>query len=114
MIRVAGEAFTELGVLCCNAYGAGVQMAFAHHDTAFDDEGGGGQAPFLGTEKCGDGDVAACLHLSVGLKNDAATKLILYECLVRFGKPEFPGQTCVADGAKRGGARAAVVTGDED
>src|SRR6185437_4310628 len=114
VVRVAGEAFAEFGVLRGDAYGAGVQMAFAHHDTAFDDEGCGSETPFFRTQQGGDGDVAAGFHLAVGLEDDAATKLVLYQGLVGFGEAEFPGQTGVTDRAERRCACSAVVAGDED
>ena len=35
MLRLAGEFFAQSFILCSNAYGAGIEMAFAHHDAAF-------------------------------------------------------------------------------
>ena len=99
MVCIAGKSSAQLGVLCGDTDRAGVEVAFTHQDAPFDDEGGGGQSPFFGAEQCGYGDIATGFHLSVGLKDDPAAELVFYESLVRFGETQFPGQTCMTDGA---------------
>ncbi len=112
-LRLAGEARAQLGVLGRDADGAGVQVADAHHDAAFDDERGGGEAELLGAEQRGDEHVAAGLHLSVDLHGDPVAQPVEHERLLRLGEPELPRGAGVLQRVERAGARSAVVAGDE-
>ena len=89
-------------------------MADAHHDAAHDDERGGGEAVLLGAQKGGDDDVAAGLHLAVGLDDDAVAQLVQDERLLGLGEAELPGHARVLERGERARARAAVVAADED
>ena len=113
MPRLAGEAFAEFGVLGGDAHRAGVEVAFAQHNAAVDDEGGGGHAEFLGAEQGGDGDIPSGFELAVGLHHDAAAEVVGDQHLLGFGHAQFPGQAGVFDGRFRRSAGAAVVSADQ-
>ncbi len=111
---LAGEPLPQDGVLGGDADRAGVQVADAHHDAAGDDERGGREAELLGAEQCGDDDVAAGLELAVGLDDDAVAQPVEQQGLLGLGEAELPGAARVLERGERGGARAAVVAGDQD
>jgi hypothetical protein len=60
-----------------------------------------------------DDDVAAGLHLAVGLHDDPVAQLVQHEHLLRLGEAELPGQAGVLQAGERRRARAAVVPGDQ-
>ena len=109
VLGFAGEAFAQFGVLGSDAYGAGVEVAFAHQDTAFCNQGSGSDAPLFGAEEGGDGQVATGAQLAVGLEDDAVAELVAHEGLVAFGQAQFPGEPGVADRGKGRSAGAPVV-----
>ena len=113
MLRVAAELGAQLWILSSNADGAGVQMADAHHDAAQCNERRGGEAELLSTQKRGDDDVTAGFHLAVRFDDDTAAQIVEDEGLMGFGEAEFPWQASVFHGGLRGGAGAAVETGNE-
>ena len=76
--------------------------------------GAGGDAPLLGAEQRGHGDVAAGAQHAVGLQHDAVAQAVAHEHLVGLGEAQLPGQPGVLDRGERRGAGAAVVAGDED
>ncbi len=114
VLGLAAELLRGARILRGDARRAGVQMADAHHDAADGDERAGGETEFLGAEQGGDDDIAAGLQLAVGLDGDAAAQIVENEGLVGLGEAEFPGEARVLDGGQRGGAGAAVVSGDQD
>ena len=82
---LSGEHFPEDRILGGDADGAGVEVAFAEHDAAHDDERGGGEAELLGAEEAGDGNVAPGLELAVSLDDDAAAEVVHDEDLLGLG-----------------------------
>ena len=86
--------------------GTGVEVALAHHDAAFDHERRGGEAELVGAEQRADDDVAAGLHLAVGLDRDAPAQAVQHQRLLRFGEPELPRRAGVLD--RRPAARRPV------
>ena len=114
VFRLAGEALTEHRILGGDADRAGVQVALAHHDAAFDDQRRGGETELIGTEQRADNDVAAGLHLTVDLDADTRTQAVQHQGLLGFGQTEFPRRTGVLDGGLRRSARTAVEAGDHD
>ena len=58
----------ERTYLCCNAHGACVCVALAHHDAAHGDQGGGGKTKLLGTQQRSNSDVTTCAHLTISLQ----------------------------------------------
>ena len=109
---LAGELGAQHRILRGHADRAGVEVALAHHDAAFDHQRRGGEAEFVGAQQRADGDVAAGLHLAVGLHADAATQAVQHQRLLRFGQADFPRRAGVLDRRPRRRARAAVVPGD--
>ena len=73
MLWLALELGAQHRVLRGHAHGASVEVAFAHHDAAFDDERCGGKAHFVSAQQRGNHHVAARFHLAVGLHADAAS-----------------------------------------
>lgn len=114
VLGLAGEPVAQDGVLGGDADRAGVQVADAHHDAAGHDERRGRETELLGAQQCGDDDVAAGLQLAVGLYDDAVAQAVEQQGLLGLGEAELPGAARVLQGGERGGARSAVVAGDQD
>ena len=112
-LRLAAEACPQLGVLGGHTDRARVEVADPHHDAARHDERRGGEAVLLGAEQRGDDDVAAGLHLAVGLHDDAVAQTVEQQRLLRLGEAEFPRTAGVLERRERAGAGAAVVAGDQ-
>ncbi len=112
VLRLAREALAQHRILGGDADRAGVQMALAHHDAAFDDQRRGGEAEFIGTEQGADDDVAAGLHLTVDLDADTRTQAVEHQGLLGFGQAEFPRRTGVLDRRQRRSAGTTVEAGD--
>ena len=107
-----GKALSELGVLGRDTNGAGVQMAYAHHDAARGHERRRREGEVLGPEERRHGDVASRLELAVGLQDHTPPQPVLDEHLLGLGDPELPRQPRVLYGRERRGARPAVVARD--
>ncbi len=114
VLGAAGEFRAQHRVLRRHPHRAGVEVALAHHDAALGDERRGREAELVGAEQRADDDVAAGLHLAVGLDADAAAQAIEHQRLLRFGEAELPRRSGVLDRAPRRCAGAAVVAGDDD
>jgi hypothetical protein len=78
----------------------------------FDHQRRGGKAEFVGAQQRADGNVAAGLHLAVGLHADAAAQAVQHQRLLGFGQTDFPGAAAMLDGRPGRGAGAAVVAGN--
>ncbi len=111
---LAVEFLAQLRILRGNADRAGVQMALAHHDAAFDDQRRRREAVFLRAQQRGDDHVAAGLQLPVGFDADAAAQIVEYERLVRLRQTQLPGDARILDGRQRRRARPAGIAADED
>src|SRR5574343_1304646 len=114
VFRLAGEALAQLRILGGDTHRAGVEVALAHHDAAFDHQRRGGEAEFVGTQQGTDDDVAAGLHLTVDLNADTRTQTVQHQGLLGFGQAEFPRRTGVLDRGYRRSARTTVEAGDHD
>ena len=112
VLGLAGELLAQHRVLRGHAHRAGVEVALAHHDAAFDHQRRGGEAELVGAQQRADRHVAAGLHLAVGLHPDAAAQAVEHQRLLRFGQADFPGAAGVLDRRPGRGAGAAVVAGD--
>ena len=110
----SGKLGTEDRVLRGDADRAGVQMALPHHHAAHGDQGGRGEAVFLGAQAGGDDDVAAGLELAVGLEPDPASQAVANQGLLGLGQAQLPGNARVADARERRGAGAAAIAADEN
>src|ERR1035438_3131129 len=75
VLGLALKALPQHGILSGDADGAGIEMAFAHHDASQRDQGSGGKSEFLGAEERGDDYVAAGLKLAIGLPAGAAWRM---------------------------------------
>ncbi|AJX01694.1 hypothetical protein BM45_3124 [Burkholderia mallei] len=114
VLGLTRELRAQHRVLRRDADRARVQMALAHHDAAFDDERRRREAEFVRAEQRADHDVAARLHLAVGLHANAPAQAVQHERLLRLGEAELPRRTRVLDRRQRRSARAAVVARDHD
>ena len=103
VLGLALEFPAQHRVLGRDAHRAGVEVAFAHHDAALDDQRRGGEAELVGAEQRADDDVAPGLHLAVDLHGDAAAQAVEHQRLLRFGEAQLPGRAGVLD--RRPGAR---------
>ena len=112
VLGLAGELLAQHRVLRGHAHRAGVEVALAHHDAALDHQRRGGEAEFVGAQQRADGDVAAGLHLAVGLHADAAAQAVEHQGLLRLGQADFPRAAGVLDRRPGRSARAAVVARD--
>ena len=112
VLRFARELLAQHRILRRHAHRAGVQVALAHHDAAFDDQRGGRKAEFVSAQQRADHNVAPGLHLAVSLHADAVAQAVEHQRLLRLGQAQFPGRTGVFDRRPRRGARATVMTGD--
>ena len=110
----AGEAAPQLRILRRDAHRTGVEVALAHHDAALGDEGGGGDAEFVGAEESADHHVAAGSDAAIDLHRDAAAQTIEDQRLVRLGEADLPRLAGVMDRGQRRGAGAAFVPRDGD
>jgi hypothetical protein len=108
-LRLAAEAFAQLGVLGRDTDRAGVEVADAHHDAARHHQRRGGEAELLGAEQRGDHHVAAGLQLAVGLHHDAVAQTVEQQRLLGLGQAELPRRAGVLQRRERRGAGAAVV-----
>jgi hypothetical protein len=97
VLGLAGEALAQGRILRGDAHRAGVEVALAHHDAAFDDQRRGGEAEFVGTQQGADDDVATGLDLAVDLHADAAAQAVEHQGLLGFGEAELPRRTGVLD-----------------
>ncbi len=70
MLGLALEARAQDRVLRRHADGAGVQMAFAHHDAARRDQRRGGEAELVGAEQRAHDHVAAGANAAIDLHGD--------------------------------------------
>ena len=104
-LGLAAEALAQLGVLGGDADRARVEVADAHHHAARHDERRGGEAELLGAEQRRDDDVAAGLHLAVGLHDDAVAQAVEQQRLLRLGEAELPRPAGVLQRRQRAGAR---------
>ena len=114
LLRLALELLDQVRVLRRDADRARVQVAGAHHDAAHRDQRGGGEAHLLRAEQRGDDDVAAGLHLAVGLDDDPVAQLVQHERLLGLGEADLPRHAGRLDRADGRRARAAVVARDHD
>ena len=112
MLGLARELGAQHRVLRGHAHRAGVQVALAHHDAALGHQRRGGEAELVGAQQRTDHDVAAGLHLAVGLHADAAAQAVEHQGLLRLGQAQLPGRAGVLDAAPGRRARAAVMAGD--
>ena len=65
------ELLTKLRVLRGNAYRASVLVADAHHQATQCNQCSGREAELFGTKQAGDGNIAACLKLTVCFNHNA-------------------------------------------
>ena len=113
VLGLPSEFLTQVGVLGGDANGAGIEVALAQHDAAHDDEGGRGHTELLRPQQAGDCNIAACLHLAIGLHDDAPAQVVLHQHLLGLSQPQLPRQSSVLDGGLRRCAGASAVAADQ-
>ena len=112
MLWLTGELGPQQRVLSRHTDRAGVEVALAHHDAAFDHQRCGGKAEFVRAQQRTNGDVSAGFHLTIGLHPNAATQTVQHQNLLGLGQTNFPRATGVFDGRPGRGTGAAVMPGN--
>ena len=85
--HVIGSSFelsAPFGVGGCNSYGAVVEVALAHVDTAHRDHGNGSKVHLLRSQDGSDDDVASGAEAAIGSQGDIIPKLVHHENLMGF------------------------------
>jgi hypothetical protein len=114
VLRGTDELLPEFGVLGRDTHGAGVEMAFTHHDTAHGNQRCGSEAPLFGTKQTSNGDVTTCSELTVSLDDDTSSEIIQYQGLMSFSQAKFPRKTSILDTSPSGGTGTTIVAGNQD
>ncbi len=109
---LAHETLTQLWILSGHAHRAGVEMTLAHHDTAFRNEGRGGETELVRAQQGADGHVAARAHAAVHLHADTRAQAVEHQGLVGFRQANLPGGAGMLGGGQGRGAGAAIETGN--
>ena len=112
MLGLAGELLAQHRVLRGHAHRAGVEMAFAHHDAAFDHQRCRGKTKLVSAEQRTNDNVTTGLHLAVDLDPDAAAQTVEYQRLLGFRQTDFPRAAGVLDGRPGRSAGATIVPSD--
>ena len=89
-------------------------MALANHGAPQAHQQGGAEAELLRAQERGDDHIAAGFELSIRLEPNPVAHIVDHKSLVRFGQPQFPGQSRMADAGERRGTGAAIVAGNQD
>jgi hypothetical protein len=76
VLGLALKLFTQYWILRCYANRAGIEMAFAHHDAAFNDERSGSKTELIRTKQRTNHNVTPRLHLTVSLHAYATAQAI--------------------------------------
>ncbi len=108
------EALAQNRVLCGNADRASVEMALAHHDAAGCNQRSSRETELVGTKQRTDDHVATRTKTAIDLKRDARTKAVEHQCLVGFGKADFPWRTGMLERGQRRRTRTAIITRNGD
>jgi hypothetical protein len=92
VFRLTSEfAFAQFRILGGNTNRAGVEMAFTHHDAAFDHQRCGGETEFVSTQQGADHHVTTGFHLAVNLNaNATAQDWFSTRRLLRFSQTQVP------------------------
>ncbi|CRZ97806.1 Uncharacterised protein [Vibrio cholerae] len=90
VIHTASKTLTQSFVLCGDTDRASVFMTFTHHDTAFNHQCSGCDAPFFSAQQYRNRDIAWGFHLSIGLHHNAVTQAVFEQSLVGFSQTQFP------------------------
>ena len=106
------EALAQHRVLGRHAHGAGVEVAYPHHDAARRDQRRGREAELIGAEQRADHDVAPGAHAAVDLHRDASAQPVGDQRLVGLGEADLPRRTGVLDGGEGRSPGAAFEPGD--
>mmetsp|Transcript_51253 Transcript_51253/g.111214 ORF Transcript_51253/g.111214 Transcript_51253/m.111214 type:complete len:319 (+) Transcript_51253:2624-3580(+) len=114
MLRQPLEFLPELRVLRRDPHWARVEVALAHHDTAYGDERRSGEAKALGTEEGRNDNVTACSQLPVRLQRHTTAEAVEHEGLVRFCESKLPGSTRMLDASPLRGPGATIAATDQD
>jgi hypothetical protein len=101
VFRLACKRAAQYRVLRRHPDRAGVEVALAHHDAALDHQRRGGEAELVGAEQRPMTDVAAGLHLAVGLDADAARQAVQHQRSAASRQAELPWRPGVLDAAPR-------------
>ncbi len=112
VLRFSNEALPEFRILGGNTNRTGIQMAFAHHDTAQGNQRCGGKAEFLGTQQSGIYHIPAGFQLAVRLQDNPVAQVIDHKGLLNFRNTEFHGQSGIFDGTGRTGPGSSFTSAD--
>ena len=114
VLGLAGEALAQFRILGGHPHRTGIEMAFAHHDTAGRDQGRGGKTKLVGPQHGADYHVASGAQAAVHLDRDTAAQPVEHQGLMSFGESDFPWRARMLDGGQGRSAGAAIKAGDGD
>src|SRR5262245_36716999 len=112
VLGLALEARAEHRVLRGDPDGAGVQMAFAHHDAACRYQRRGRKTELVGAEQGAHQHVASGADAAIDLHGDTPAQAVEHERLLRLGEADLPGRACMLDRGERRSSRATFEAGD--
>ena len=92
---LATESCAQFWVLSSDPNWACVEMANTHHDATTHNKWCGCESIFFGTQQRSNDHIATCLHLTIGLHNNAVAESIHHEGLLCLSETEFPRTTGV-------------------
>ena len=114
IFRFSAEVLSQLRVLGCHAYRAGIQVADSHHYTAHGNQGRCCKAKFLCSQNCGNGNVTAAHQLSVCLYSYLISKAVHDQRLMGLCKSKLPGKSCIVNGISGRRSGASVISRNQN
>ena len=97
MLGQAHKALAQHRILRGHADGAGVEMAFAHHDAACSNQRCGCKAELIRTEQGTNDHVTTGTNATIHLHGNARAEMVFDQGLMRFSQADFPRASRVFD-----------------
>ena len=101
MLGLALKLLTKHRILGGHPHRTGVEVALTHHDAARGHQRRGGKAHLIGAQERANHDIAAGLHLAIGLHPDTTTQAIEHERLLGLCQTDLPGRARMLDRCQR-------------
>src|SRR5690606_29070751 len=111
VLRRALEALAQYRVLRGYSYGAGVEMALAHHDAAGRNQWSRREAKLVCTQKRTDDHIASRTQATIDLERDPRAQAVENGRLVRLGKTHSPWAAGMLQRSQRRSTGAAIIAG---
>ena len=114
VLRFTAEILSQLRILGCYTYRAGIQIADTHHDTAHGDQRSCGKTKFLSTQHGSHHHITTAHQFTVCLDTYFVSQIVADQSLMGLCQTDFPGKSCIMDRTSRRGTGTSVITGDQD